>query len=48
MGSLIKSLGKGKISDMRDCNETVKVGIRVRKTCKEDHFIISLNFLEKA
>lgn len=38
----------GKISDMRDCNETVKVGITVRKTCEEDHFIISLNFLEKS
>lgn len=48
MGSLNRSLGKGKVSDMRGCNETVKVGIRVRKTCKEDHFITSLNFLEKA
>lgn len=48
MGSLNKSFGKGKIPDMRDCNETVKAGIRVRKTCKEDHFIISLNFLGKA
>lgn len=44
----MKSLGKGKISDMKDCCGVIIVGIRVGETFKKDHFIIiTLNFLEK-
>lgn len=44
----MKSLGKGKMSDLKDCCGVVIVGIRVGENFKKDHFtIITLNVPDK-